>query len=157
MMEVDVKEIKKMYDAFKNSGVTDIEFIKGSLTVKLGLNTVPAGNTPAPHAAAEPSEAASSNSPQPISLRENYLFTHTEIPDNAVCAKYVGTFFAGGSSGKDPLVQIKDFVNKGQHLGSIDVIGTLHDLTAPRDGTVRDILVEDGQPIQYNQPIFIID
>jgi len=145
---MNVRELRKLFDVFRENDAEEIRFCQGGMTVTM-IKGEPSPALSEPEVRFEPQ--------MNISLQEKTeIEPEPPIPDNAICSRWVGTFLRGTAAGKKPFVEVGDFVPRGQLVGAVDVIGTRHDIKADRDGTVRAILVEDGKAVQYNQPVLII-
>lgn len=79
-----------------------------------------------------------------------------EIEGNVVKAPLVGTFYASSSSEGEPFVQVGDVVKKGQILGIIEAMKLMNEIESEFEGTVESVLVENGEMVEYGQPLFTI-
>jgi acetyl-CoA carboxylase biotin carboxyl carrier protein len=73
------------------------------------------------------------------------------------CAPLVGTFYAAPSPGAPPFVRVGDHVEVGQQLGIIEAMKLMHPLEATRPGRVVEVLIQDGEPVEYGQPLVLLD
>ncbi len=79
----------------------------------------------------------------------------TDEPEgNLVVSPLVGTFYAAPSEGAEPFVTVGDSVKKGQTLAIVEAMKLMNDIESDYDGTIAEVLVENGQPVEYGQPLF---
>jgi acetyl-CoA carboxylase biotin carboxyl carrier protein len=145
---MDIRKIKKLIELLDESGVAEIEIKEGEESVRISRYSqsppvLPAAPAPAPIPAA-PAEAAQPAVPE-------------EDPGHAVISPMVGTFYRAPSPGAKNFVESGQRVEVGTVLCIIEAMKILNQIEADRAGVVREILVENGQPVEYGQPLFIID
>src|SRR5690606_4073592 len=109
-----------------------------------GAAAVPAA--PAPAQAAAAPVAAATPVPEPV-----------EKPGHLVTSPFVGTFYAAPAPDQDPFVQINSNVRKGQVLCIVEAMKLMNEIEADAAGRVTEILVENGQPVEFGQPLFRIE
>jgi acetyl-CoA carboxylase biotin carboxyl carrier protein len=102
----------------------------------------------APAPAAQPAAAA----PAPAAEESS-----DEIQGHAVKSPMVGTFYRSPSPGSKPFIEVGQQVSVGDTLCIIEAMKILNQIESDKAGTVKKILVENGQPVEYNQPLFIIE
>nr|WP_298120372.1 acetyl-CoA carboxylase biotin carboxyl carrier protein [uncultured Pseudoxanthomonas sp.] len=157
---MDLRKIKKLIDLLEESNLAEIEIKEGEESVRLartpkGGYAVPA---PAPAAYAEPRPAA----PMPMSSPTEASTGGTAKAGNAlpdghvVRAPMVGTFYASPSPDKPAFVAIGQSVKAGETLAIIEAMKMFNPIEADVSGTVLSILAESGQPIEFDQPLFVI-
>ncbi|TQM03654.1 biotin carboxyl carrier protein [Pseudoxanthomonas sp. 3HH-4] len=157
---MDLRKIKKLIDLLEESNLAEIEIKEGEESVRLartpkGGYAVPA---PAPAAYAEPRPAA----PMPMSSPTEASTGGTTKASNAlpdghvVRAPMVGTFYASPSPDKPAFVAVGQPVKAGETLAIIEAMKMFNPIEADVSGTVLSILAESGQPIEFDQPLFVI-
>ena len=152
---MNLKEIKDLIRVFNNSGLTKLKVEDGDfgLTLEKGGTTTVAAAAPAPavqqEAAAAPAPAATAKEPA----------EEKGIPENAVyiTSPMVGTFYRSPSPDSPPFVKKGDIVKKGQPLCILEAMKIMNELEAEFDCKILDILVEDGQPVEYDMPLFRVE
>jgi acetyl-CoA carboxylase biotin carboxyl carrier protein len=156
---MDLRKIKKLIDLLEESNLAEIEIKEGEESVRLartprGGFTMAAPMMQMPQAApapvmpmAGPTEAASGGSPKPGSDLP---------PGHVVRAPMVGTFYASPAPDKPSFVSVGQAVKQGETLGIIEAMKMFNPIEADVAGTVVKILVESGQPIEFDQPLFVI-
>jgi acetyl-CoA carboxylase biotin carboxyl carrier protein len=149
---VDIRKIKKLIELVEASDVAEIEINEGEESIRIsriGYASAPvmaspqsvAAPMPAPVAAAEPAAAAA---PQ-------------EELGHTVNSPMVGTFYRAASPEASPFVEVGQSVTEGDTLCIIEAMKILNQIEADASGTVKKILVENGQPVEYNEPLFVIE
>jgi acetyl-CoA carboxylase biotin carboxyl carrier protein len=140
-----IRELARLLD---ETGLTEIEFERDGERVRVGRHSAPPAATPAPApiAAAERLSAATDGTRlDPMS--------HPGL----VTSPMVGTAYAGPQPGARPFVEIGSRVTAGETLLIIEAMKTMNQIPAPRSGTVVQILVEDGQPVEFGEPLMIVE
>jgi acetyl-CoA carboxylase biotin carboxyl carrier protein len=146
---MDIRKVKKLIELLEESCVAEIEIHEGEESVRIsrmGANApVIAAATPiaaAPVAAAPAAAAA---------------VEETIISGHEVTAPMVGTFYRSASPGTNPFAEVGQQVNVGDTLCIIEAMKMLNQIESDKAGTVKAVLVENGQPIEYGQPLFVIE
>ncbi len=153
---MDLRKLKTLIDLVSESGVAELEITEGEDRVRI-VNHV---NSPAPVArpavveiAQEP-VAAPAPAAQPAAPAPSAPAASTGTPLNS---PMVGTFYRSPSPGADPFVQVGDTVKKGQVVCIIEAMKLLNEVEAEEDGVIKEICVDNGQPVEYGQPLFILE
>ncbi|RMG36886.1 MAG: acetyl-CoA carboxylase biotin carboxyl carrier protein [Gammaproteobacteria bacterium] len=149
---MDIRKIKKLIELLEESNVAEIEIHEGEESVRIsrtGTATVPmtafTPAAPAPAAPAAPAAEADKASP-----------TEEEPEGHVIRSPMVGTFYRAPSPTSKPFVEEGSKVAPGDTLCIIEAMKILNQIESDVAGTVKKILVENGQPVEYNQPLFII-
>jgi acetyl-CoA carboxylase biotin carboxyl carrier protein len=152
---MDLRKLKKLIDLVEESGIAELEITEGEEKVRIskqgaGQNVVYA--SPMQHmmmpqqgmaaAPAAPAVAAPVVPPEP--------------EGHAVKSPMVGTFYRTPSPGAKPFVEVGQSVNAGDTLCIIEAMKLLNEIEADQGGVIKAILVENGQPVEYGEPLFII-
>jgi acetyl-CoA carboxylase biotin carboxyl carrier protein len=149
---MDIRKVKKLIELLEESGVAEIEIHEGEESVRISRQTQPMAPmqfaappvaAPAPTAAAAPVPAASE--------------VAEEISGHVVKSPMVGAFYRASSPGTKPFVEVGDQVKVGDTLCIIEAMKLLNQIEADKSGVIKKILVENGQPVEYNEPLFIIE
>ena len=160
---MDLRKIKKLIDLLEESNLAEIEIKEGEESVRLAripkggvamslpppapLHLEHAPRPAAPMPMASPVEAATGGSPRPPS----------DLPDgHVVRSPMVGTFYASPSPDKPPFVKIGQTVKQGDTLGIVEAMKMFNPIEADVSGTVLAIQCESGQPVEFDQPLFVI-
>ncbi len=154
---MDLRKIKKLIDLLEESNLAEIEIKEGEESVRLAR--VPRGTVmaaPAQVMQAEPPRPAAP-APTPALSAEAVGKSTKDIPDgHTVRSPMVGTYYEAQSPDKPPFVKVGQTVKAGETLGIIEAMKMFNPIEADVSGTVRAILVENGQPVQFGQPLFRI-
>lgn len=149
---MDIRKVKKLIELLDESGIAEIEIHEGEESVK--ISRYPSGNFQMPQA--QPVYAP----PPPASeivVAESTADSAPVISADAVKSPMVGTFYRSASPTSKTFVEVGQQVNIGDTICIIEAMKILNQIEAPKSGTVREILVDNAQPVEYNQPLFIID
>jgi len=153
---MDLRKIKKLIDLLEESNLSELEIKEGEEVVR--LSRVPTGGVsvaaaPAP-AAPAPAAPAPALAAQPAAPAEA---AGDDTPaGHQVKAPMVGTFYAASTPGAEPFVKVGQKVSKGETLGIIEAMKMFNQIEADADGTVVAILVENGQAVEFDEPMFVI-
>ena len=145
-----IEEMKELIQAVSDSDVDEFKYSDDKCSVRIMKNktqvvaaeAVPAAAPPVPVAAAPAAADTAEKEP--------------EIEGNQVKAPLVGTFYAAPAEGADPFVSVGDKVKKGQVIGIVEAMKLMNEVESDFDGTVTDILVENGEMVEYGQPLVVI-
>ena len=153
---MDIRKVKKLIELLEESGVAEIEIQEGEESVRISRYSQSAPPPPpAPVAAPAPAPAPAAT-PAPAAAAAPAA--DAEVPEgHVVKSPMVGTFYRAPSPGASPFVEVGQQVNVGDTLCIIEAMKLLNQIEADKAGTIKAILVENGQPVEYDQPLFIID
>jgi acetyl-CoA carboxylase biotin carboxyl carrier protein len=148
---MDLRKLKKLIDLVQESGIGEIEITEGEEKVRIsrqssGTPVVMAGGSAQPVAIGGP--AALAPAPPPA---------EAEAKGHTLKSPMVGTFYRAPSPGAPAFVEVGQSVAKGQTLCIIEAMKLLNEIECDQSGTVKAILVENGQPVEYGQPLFLIE
>jgi acetyl-CoA carboxylase biotin carboxyl carrier protein len=151
---MDIRKVKKLIELLDESGIAEIEITEGEESVRIsrygGSGSAPAPmSVAAPVAAPAPAAAPVAAAPQPI--------VEPEEEGHAVTAPMVGTFYSSSSPGSPPFVQVGDRVNEGDTLCIVEAMKMMNQIEAETSGTIKSIRVQNGEPVEYGQILFMID
>lgn len=148
-MRVEADLVRQLAELLNQNDLTEIEVEDGDRKIVVKRNVVVAAAAAAPAAPPAPASAAPAAAPAP------------DVPPAAhpgtVKSPMVGTVFLAGEPGAKPFVSPGQKVNEGDTLVIIEAMKVMNPIAAPRSGTVSQILVVDAQPVEFDQPLVIID
>ncbi|MFO8152812.1 acetyl-CoA carboxylase biotin carboxyl carrier protein [Thioalkalivibrio sp.] len=156
---MDIRKVKKLIDLLEESGINEIEIHEGEESVRI-TRSAPGAQTTylAPSMAAPEAMPGPAPSPTPAaSAAASAAAEPEETPGHRVTAPMVGTFYRAPSPGAASFVEIGSLVEVGDTLCIIEAMKMLNPIEADQAGTIREVLVENAHPVEYGQPLFIID
>ncbi len=140
---MDIRKIKKLIEIIEESDIAELEISEGEESVRISRYSSP------PPVAAAPLVAAAAAPTAPAA--------EEKTAGHVVKSPMVGTFYRSSSPGAKPFVETGQSVDVGDTLCIIEAMKILNQIEADKSGTVTQVLVEDAQPVEYNQPLFIIE
>ncbi len=152
---MDLRKLKKLIDLVEESGISELELTEGEEKVKISRNTF----TP-PQPQLIQSQAAL-NAQQIIKLEEPPISNEEKKiaianDSNAINSPMVGIFYRAASPDSSPFIEVGSSVKKGDTLCIIEAMKLLNEIECDRDGIIKKILIENGQPVEFGEPLFII-
>ena len=157
---MDLRKLKKLIDLVQESGIGEIEITEGEEKVRISRQiasqpimmaapamqpmAMPVGGMPAGMPGAAPAAAPAPAAP-------------AEPSGHTLKSPMVGTFYRAPSPGAPPFSEVGQSVQKGQTLCIIEAMKLLNEIESDVSGTIKAILVENGQPVEYGQPLFVIE
>jgi acetyl-CoA carboxylase biotin carboxyl carrier protein len=154
---MDIRKVKKLIELLEESNIAEIEIHEGEESVRISrhsnLATPIMAPMPAPTASTPASAAAAAEPPSSPPTEEQ----PAEIQGHVVKSPMVGTLYRAPSPGSKTFVEEGQQVAEGDILCIIEAMKILNQIESDKAGTIKKILVENGQPVEYNEPLFIID
>jgi acetyl-CoA carboxylase biotin carboxyl carrier protein len=152
---MDLRKIKKLIDLLEESNLAELEIKEGEEVVR--LSRVPRSTAPAAPAPAAAVAAAPVAAPAPAAAVVSETPAADALPaGHVVKAPMVGTFYASATPGTPAFVKLGQQVQAGETLGIIEAMKMFNQIEADVAGTVQAILVENGQPVEFDEPMFVI-
>lgn len=149
---MDIRKIKKLIAMLEESGLGEIEIREGEESIRISRSSIVA--TPVPPAAPSPQPSPTPERPAANKSEEQ----ETAIPPGHVIASpMVGTFYRASSPSATPFVEVGSQVKVGDTLCIIEAMKMLNEIEADKSGAVRAILKDNGQPVEYGEPLFVIE
>ena len=148
---MDLRKLKKLIDLVQESGIAELEITEGEEKVKIvkggAVSVTPGPAAVAPAPAPEPRTAAA-----PAAAAE----AEPAQEGRVIKAPMVGTFYRSPSPDAKPFVEVGQTVKEGETVCIIEAMKLMNEIEADASGTIKAILVENGQPVEYGQPLFIL-
>tara|TARA_Y100000590_G_scaffold201358_1_gene228815 strand:+ start:458 stop:898 length:441 start_codon:yes stop_codon:yes gene_type:complete len=146
---MDLRKIKKLMELLEESGLTEIEVKEGEESIKLSrakkdeavINSI----------TAEQSQTISETP------KKEKISQQEQLKGETIDSPMVGTFYRGPSPDSKPFVEKGQKVNKGDTVCILEAMKMMNQVTAERSGIIKDILVDDAEPVEFGQPLFIIE
>jgi acetyl-CoA carboxylase biotin carboxyl carrier protein len=160
---MDIRKVKKLIELLDESGIAEIEITEGEEAVR--ISRYPQGApvahvAPPAHHVVAPAPVAAPPAADPAPAAETGAASaHAEPEEEGflVTAPMVGTFYAAASPGAAPYVQVGDRVKEGDTLCIIEAMKMMNQIEADASGVIKSIRVQNGEPVEYGQTLFVID
>ncbi len=155
---MDIRKVKKLIELLEESGIAEIEIHEGEESVRItrdNPNSAPVQYMAAPAAAPAPTPAAA---PAASDSGADESSDDSGVPSgHIVTSPMVGTFYSSPSPGAPAFVNVGDVVNEGDTLCIIEAMKILNQIEADKSGKIKAVLVENAQPVEFGQPLFVIE
>ena len=148
---MDIRKVKKLIELLDESGIAEIEITEGEESVR--ISRYPTNVPVAPAVASAPAMAPASAPAAPAAPAP----VEPPKPGNRITAPMVGTYYSSPAPGAKAFVSIGSRVEAGDTLCIIEAMKMMNQIESETSGTVVSILVENGDPVEYGQPLFIIE
>ena len=147
---MDLRKVKTLIDLVQQSGIAELEITEGEEKVRISRGTgAPQQMAPVTYVAAPPPAAGPAAVPAAAGA--------PAAPEGHVIrSPMVGTFYRSSAPGAKAFVDVGQAVKAGETICVIEAMKLLNEIEADQDGTVKAILVENGQPVEYGEPLFIL-
>jgi acetyl-CoA carboxylase biotin carboxyl carrier protein len=156
---MDLQKLKKLIELVVESGIGELEITEGEEKVRI-VKAGTGGGEAHPYGGARPSLAAPAGAP-PAAPPPAPAAPVAETPEaprgHVLKAPMVGTFYRAASPGAKPFVEVGDTVKSGQTVCIIEAMKLMNEIEADKDGVVKQILVENGAPVEYGEPLLVIE
>lgn len=151
---MDLRKLKTLIDLVAESSISELEITEGEGRVRIVKNSAPAyaaaapsvQYAPAPQAPEAGAGAAPAAAPAAPAAPQGHIVT----------SPMVGSFYRSPSPGADSFAQVGDTVKEGQTICIIEAMKLLNEIEADKSGVIKEVLVENGQAVEYGQPLFVI-
>ena len=148
---MDLRKLKKLIDLVEESGISELELTEGEEKVRISRSLMPT-HAPQMQYVAAPQTAAALSTPVPIAAAP----VMAEIEGHVVKSPMVGTFYRSSSPDAKAFVDVGSKIAAGETLCIIEAMKLLNEIESDFTGVIKKILVENGQPVEYGEPLFII-
>lgn len=146
---MDLRKLKTLIELVETSGIAELEIQEGEERVRITRASPPSSQTVMLHAAPQPAAA-----PPAVAAAE---LVAPVVEGHTVKSPMVGTFYRSASPGAAPFVEIGDVVAQGDTLCIVEAMKLMNEIEADASGTIKAILVENGQAVEFGQPLFIVE
>lgn len=151
---MDIRKIKKLIELLEHSSLTEMEITEGEETVKLSRTAMAA---PAPQATTVHVPAAAPAAPAAPAVSDPAPEAAPEPTGLLVRSPMVGTFYASPSPDAEPYVKVGQSVSAGDTLCMVEAMKMFNQIESDHSGKIKRILVENGQPVEFDEPLFEIE
>ena len=155
---MDLRKIKKLMELLEESGIAEIEVKEGEESIKLSRTISSTGSMQVPQVIQQPLQTSQPSTNQQTSdMVTNAVDNLKEEKSNTVNSPMVGTFYASASPESKPFVTIGQSVKKGDTLCILEAMKMMNQVQAESDGKIVEILVDNAEPVEFDQPLFVLE
>jgi acetyl-CoA carboxylase biotin carboxyl carrier protein len=151
---MDLRKLKTLIDLVAESGISELEITEGEGKVRIVKAPPVQAAAPMPMQMAAPVAVAAPAAPGPTAAAPA---APAAPSGHVVKSPMVGTFYRAGQPGADPFVSVGSQVKEGDTLCIIEAMKLMNEIEADATGTIREVLVENGSPVEFGQPLFVIE
>ncbi len=151
---MDLRKLKKLIDLVEESGISELELTEGEEKVRISRAMMPS-QQPIAHYMASPQQVAPATHATPVPVAAVPLVA--EVEGHVVKSPMVGTFYRSSSPDSKAFIDVGSKVAVGETLCIIEAMKLLNEIECDFAGEIKKILVENGQPVEYGEPLFIIN
>jgi acetyl-CoA carboxylase biotin carboxyl carrier protein len=148
---MDIRKVKKLMELLEQSGMAEIEITEGEESVKISRF----GNAPQ-MASTIPQQPVAVVTPSQVAPTTSALEKDSQVSGDLISSPMVGTFYSAPSPSAKPFVSVGQHVNKGDTVGIIEAMKIMNQIEADHSGTVVEILVKDGEAVEFGQALIVI-
>ena len=147
---MDIRKVKKLIELLEQSGMAEIEIKEGEESVKISRF----GNAPlmTPTISQQPAAIVTSSQ---VESKSTAASKSSEVNGNLISSPMVGTYYSAPSPSAKPFVTVGQHVNKGDTVGIIEAMKIMNQIEADHSGTVVEILVKDGEAVEFGQALIV--
>ena len=156
---MDIRKVKKLIELLEESGIAELEIHEGEESVRISRYSSAAPATAAAPVAAAPMVLTPSSSAEPIAtnnVSSPSSVSSAQTEGHTLRSPMVGTFYRAASPGAKPLVEVGQQVAVGDTICIVEAMKMFNQIESDFSGTISEILVEDGQPVEFDQALLII-
>ena len=155
---MDLRKIKKLMELLEESGIAEIEVKEGEESIKLSRNTSSSANMQVPQIIQQPVQTSQPpTNQQAADMGVNAVDDLKKEKRNTVNSPMVGTFYASASPESKPFVTVGQSVKKGDTLCILEAMKMMNQVQAESDGKIVEILVDNAEPVEFDQPLFVLE
>ncbi|APQ13171.1 acetyl-CoA carboxylase [Pseudomonas oryzihabitans] len=153
---MDIRKVKKLIELLEESGIDELEIREGEESVRISRNTGRGQGMQTVYAAAPAPVAAPAPAAAPAAAAPAAEAAAPQLTGNVARSPMVGTFYRASSPTTPPFVEVGQQVKKGDILCIVEAMKMMNHIEAEASGTIGQVLVENGQPVEFDQPLFTI-
>ena len=152
---MDLRKLKKLIDLVEESGISELELTEGEEKVKICRSTSASPQSQLIHTNPKKLNTEETNKSEEKTIKEDEELLSTK-EGNTINSPMVGTFYRAASPDAEPFVDVGASVKKGDILCIVEAMKLLNEIECDQDGIIKKILVENGQPVEFGEPLFVI-
>jgi acetyl-CoA carboxylase biotin carboxyl carrier protein len=154
---MDLRKLKKLIDLVEESGIAELEITEGEEKVRISRSTSSV-QTQVTSAVTSPPQAAVPGAASASAALATASVVAEILPEgHIVKSPMVGTFYRSSSPGSNAFVEVGQTVKEGETLCIIEAMKLLNEIESDKSGVIKAVLVENGQPVEYGEPLFVIE
>jgi len=161
---MDIRKVKKLIDLLEASCIDELEIKEGEESIRISRfsnNSTPqpityAAPAPMPHAATSLASTVSADASTEKNIEVNESSSTTELSGHKICSPMVGTFYSSPSPTSAAFCEVGQQVQVGDVLCIVEAMKMMNQIKADKTGIIEAILIENGQPVEFDQPMFVI-
>lgn len=153
-MDINLDDIKNLIELLDSSSVAELEISQGEETIRLSRQSQLVTNIASP--AVAPEQVIAAPAAQPVVAEQPEQAQPVVTNGHSIKSPMVGTFYQSPSPEASAFVKVGDKVNTGDVVCIIEAMKTMNQIEADRAGVIKDILAENGMPVEFDQPLFVI-
>ncbi|EAV46566.1 acetyl-CoA carboxylase biotin carboxyl carrier protein [Methylophilaceae bacterium] len=154
---MDLRKLKKLIDLVEESGIAEIELTEGEEKVRISRQPNITQQPPMQYMQMPQMQAPMSQATPQNSTNESETISSTPPQGHQVTSPMVGTFYRASSPDAGSFVEVGSSVKKGDTLCIIEAMKILNEIESDADGIIKNILIENGQPVEFGEPLFVIE
>ena len=151
---MDIRKVKKLIELLEESGIDELEIREGEESVRISRHAKQAAFSQPVYAAPAPAPAAPA--PTPVAAAGPTVPAAPQLNGHIMRSPMVGTFYRASSPTSGNFAEVGQSVKKGDILCIVEAMKMMNHIEAEASGVIESILVENGQPVEYDQPLFTI-
>ncbi|NCP63427.1 MAG: acetyl-CoA carboxylase biotin carboxyl carrier protein [Paraglaciecola sp.] len=155
---MDIRKIKKLIELVEESGISELEITEGEESVRIHRSGSQSAGMQAPMQYVQPQYMAAPQAPAPVAAPAASAASATSEPSGHILrSPMVGTFYRSSSPGAKSFVEVGQKVNVGDTLCIIEAMKMMNQIESDKAGVIKQILVENQEPVEFDQPMFVIE
>ncbi len=154
---MDIRKIKKLIELVEESGIAELEISEGEESVRISRNGTAPVAAPVQYAAAPAPVAAPAPAAAPVAPAAEAAAPAEAAAGHKVLSPMVGTFYRAPGPDAKPFVEVGQSVSAGETICIVEAMKMMNQIEADKSGVVTAILVEDGNPVEFDQPLIVIE
>ena len=152
---MDIRKVKKLIELLEESGISELEISEGEESVRISRH--PRAGMQVTAAQAPLMQAAPLTSAPPVTAATSGAERAPRNDEHTVTSPMVGTYYASASPGAKPFVEIGSEIKVGQILCIIEAMKMMNQIESDKEGRITAMLAKNGEPVEFGQPLFIIE
>lgn len=154
---MDIRKIKKLIELVEESGISELEITEGEESVRIHRGGHQTGGQQMAPMQYAPQQLAPAPAPASAAAPAPVAEAAPEVSGHVMCSPMVGTFYRSSSPGVKAFVEVGQKINVGDTLCIIEAMKMMNQIESDKAGVVKQILVENQEPVEFDQPMFVIE